>query len=630
MADTKATIGIELEVAKARREIRQFRNDFKTSFANIAGAIQIAEKAFSALNAVVSKAVSIGSEAVKLANEQERVERKLRSALALRGAEVDKNFKAIQRFNSEMQQSLGFGDEMLLNLQSQMLAMGLNAGQIKDATKATIGLAEATGQNLASASRLVARAFQGDVAALKRYGITASDTADAQKQLNDLFGVAKAQGGSFASQVRILNANVGDLQEKLGQSITQSNGFRGLLDLANKTVLKLQTFFDSQAGSKFADMIAGMIRGIARGVAYMVTGALEGVRLMVKLVAFEINRAISLINMIPGVNVNRFDASNANEALLGARNTTAELAGILGQQPQVTYGPNLPPGYQPPGSGGGGRRGGRRGGMNLGSGGSGVPASFMGLPVADLKAMHEEKTALDNLKDSEDRALHEAAMRRGEEAIRMQTMRANAANEGVVAEIEAGKKREAFFRQHASALMSSGLTSAFAAIGEAAGRGFEGADKLIAQALGGIVKMIGMSLIQLGAAAVAAGTLGSIVPFLAPATGGPLGVGAGLAAMAVGTGLVAAGTAIGSAGSGAGATSGRTGSRATGGRTSTRSGPPLGAGDSRGFDRTRDQTPQVINVNFSRGFVVGDERTVGRELRRVLKTSGQLQPGGAF
>jgi len=139
------------------------------------------------------------------------------------------------------------------------------------------------------------------------------------------------------------------------------------------------------------------------------------------------------------------------------------------------------------------------------------------------------------------------------------------------------------FNDDASALVEGSLTSTFnnlgTAIGEALASGqnvFSAIGNSLLASIGSFLSEMGGLLIKYGTLAVVKGKLD-----LAIATGGPIAIGAGLAAIAVGVALKAVGGAIGSKAKGGAQTSSSTGNGAN--NTSSTSG---GTGWSGGANNT--------------------------------------------
>lgn len=209
--------------------------------------------------AAAAKAARWMRENAELAAEQERAERRAIAAIRQRGEFTDEAFEALQRFNAENQQAIGIGDEAALQLQGTLAAMGLLPDQLQEATRATIGLAEATGQDLNAAARLVARTMQGETSALKRYGITADTTEEAMGQLAKMFEIAKAQSDTLATRVKVAEANFGDLREELGKSVTKSEAAAKAMEGVNKALLQMIDFFSSGRGTSGLDAFFSLL-----------------------------------------------------------------------------------------------------------------------------------------------------------------------------------------------------------------------------------------------------------------------------------------------------------------------------------------------------------------------------------
>ena len=139
--------------------------------------------------------------------------------------------------------------------------------------------------------------------------------------------------------------------------------------------------------------------------------------------------------------------------------------------------------------------------------------------------------------------------------------------------------------------------------------------------VGGIISSFGEMMIQLGSAAVLAGTLGTVAPIFAPGTGGPLGVGAGVALIAGGAAMVGIGAALGGRGGGAASTPTATPSSVGApGRTRLPDSPfARGFEGGPGFGGAMQAAASTVVVNFN-GIV--DSRRAAREIRDVLGATG--------
>jgi hypothetical protein len=158
-----------------------------------------------------------------------------------------------------------------------------------------------------------------------------------------------------------------------------------------------------------------------------------------------------------------------------------------------------------------------------------------------------------------------------------------------------------------SMVATDAFAGMFVGLGEQIAAGKVQFDALMGQFAGGIIKMVGTQLIQMGAAAVALTAL-SFIPFFQGATGPPgMSAAAGAVAIAAGTGLVAVGSALGAIGGGAGATP-----VASGGGGGPRAGgigaPRISGGvDMIGMPGSGARAPAPVTFEISVG-VLGDRR----------------------
>jgi ABC-type transporter Mla subunit MlaD len=175
---------------------------------------------------------------IKASAEQELAVRKLDAALSPLGDKAGAVSKELQEYAAALQQITSFGDETIIAGQALIASFTKNTEEIKGATKAALDLAAATGQSLQSAFLLLGRAAAGETSMLSRYGITLDEGipktekfAAALVKINEQFGgQAQAQAETFAGRMSQLGNAFGDLQEAIGDSITQSDRATGALE----------------------------------------------------------------------------------------------------------------------------------------------------------------------------------------------------------------------------------------------------------------------------------------------------------------------------------------------------------------------------------------------------------------
>jgi hypothetical protein len=631
----RAGVDIVVNEKPAQAGLRALQDSFTSTIVSLNAAMEVSSKVFGAANAVISAVVDSMSEYVELAMEQERVERRAIAAIQSKIAFTRDEFNALQAANAARQQQLGIGDEVQLQLQGTLATMGVAKGQIDAATKAAIGLSEAMGMGLEEAGKLAAKAFTGNVAALAEFGIKATSAADAQRQLGELFAVAVSQSSSLATRYQVLTANIGDLKEVLGQTVTSSGVAKDALDALSAATVQLQTFFASSDGKQLVNQFFSVITiGAADAIdamigAYRVMQSLRGEsdrgsmlsriggagRLLEAANPFAlVARGLGLGGGIEG---GAKEIKDAFDQLLG-RGVEA-----LGDSPLVQTASDLADRLRAAakslveiqsGLGAGGGAGGR------GVGGGGARGPALGELTGTMTIESPEQVQLRKLEaEIGEHMAVEAGLRAAAADYQRQILIEQA---DITRQVEMEKldERNAAVLQktqeHVELMKSVANQSASIMGNQIAGMvtAVVTGDKSMGEALrsfvGGIVTNLGMMLIQMGSAAVALNLL-SVVPVLGKLVGAPgMGVGAGLAAIGIGAGMVALGSAMG-------------GSRGAGSAAATpsSSGGPSSMGDPfpRGFSESAS-TAAAPSYNVSVSFgVVGDERRAARMIRDVLE-----------
>lgn len=184
-----------------------------------------AEKVKQSISGLISTAAMLkfGKTSVQMFATQEKAVLMLQSALRNQGAAYNTLTKDLMAYNAEIQKQTIYGDEQIALLQAQGLNMGINASQIKEATRAAIGLSAAYNMNLGTAMMLIARASQGQTQMLTRYGIVLGENLTPQEKFAKLLEigankmqVAKDQAKTFEGAIQQMNNAVGDAREKIG------------------------------------------------------------------------------------------------------------------------------------------------------------------------------------------------------------------------------------------------------------------------------------------------------------------------------------------------------------------------------------------------------------------------------
>jgi hypothetical protein len=588
-------IKLGLDDSDVVRGLKRTQRSFASSAIAINQAWELTNKVLGVVTRSVGALAGSVVHLAKASETQRQAEMKALAAIRLRGEFTDAAFEKLQRFNFAVQQATAIGDEQLLQLQKTLSAMGVMPEQLEKATQATIGLAEATGTNLQSAARLAARALGGETTALTRYGIEAETAAEASEELNRLFEIAKVRTQTLGGRVDRLQGNFGDLEEVMGDAITRSGALNESVDGLNALVVEMQQIFASEDGQRSVNAFFG---AMAQGAALSINAITGLIRLHQEL-AIRARINASKLGFGDGVTVEEIGPGSTEELLLSmerlaARLRTSSNAGLESRRPGAT--PSRPGARRTGVRGRGGATGG--GGGSGGSGGGAVETATSG-GMFDVFGMLREGRdyAASQFSDAFD-GLVEVASDGWDRLSSVFSVGATRTNQ------QLGPLMQGV--QHATSTLTSGFANAITAA--AAGQG--DIDRLMGQ----MVMQVGAGLIQLGTAGLAAATLGSVIPFLAPATGGPAGIGPSAAAIATGIGIVAAGAAMGGSG---GAPAGARPPAAPAGPSGGGFGG--GANGARLPDGGGGGGPTVVNVVFNK---VADSRRAARETADVLRAGG--------
>jgi hypothetical protein len=631
----RAGIDVALNDRPAIDGLRNLAKSFGTFSVQAAASLELARAGWQALTGAIGAVVGATAEYVQLASEQERVERRAIAAIQARTSLTQAEYEALQAANAARQQQLGIGDEVQLQLQGTLASMGVGKAQLDAATRAAIGLSSAMGMGLEEAGKIAGKALTGNVAALQEYGIRVGSVTEAQAALNRLYEQSVAQSSTLATRYEVLTANIGDLKEVLGQTVTSSGVAKDALDALSAATVQLQTFFASSDGKQLVNQFFSVITvGAADAIdamlgAYRVMQSLRGEsdrgsmlsriggagRLLEAANPFAlVARGLGLGGGIEG---GAREIKDAFDQLLG-RGVEA-----LGDSPLVQTASDLADRLRAAakslveiqsGLGAGGGAGGR------GVGGGGARGPALGELTGTMTIESPEQVQLRQLEAQIGEHMAVEAGLRAAAADYQRQILIEQADITRQVEMEKLDERNAAVLQktqeHVELMKSVANQSASIMGNQIAGMvtAVVTGDKSMGEALrsfvGGIVTNLGMMLIQMGSAAVALNLL-SVVPVLGKLVGTPgMGVGAGLAAIGIGAGMVALGSAMG-------------GSRGAGSAAATpsSSGGPSSMGDPfpRGFSESASTTAAPsYNVSVSFG-VVGDERRAARMIRDVLE-----------
>lgn len=219
-------------------------------------------------------------------NEGERATAKLTRALENQGVFTEELLGDLQAFAQARQQLTGIDDDATVAIMGQLTAMGLQGQSLKDATVATQDLASLMDGDMQGAVRVIADAFSGNAAMLKRYvkGLDESDikqrgTISIIEQMNKAFGgQAQAIGETGAGAIAKFDANLDDLKQGMGDLIKNSLGpLVAILSTAVKWITDLGPAGHTAALGVTAMAVAfGILNTSMGGLPYIIGGIITG------------------------------------------------------------------------------------------------------------------------------------------------------------------------------------------------------------------------------------------------------------------------------------------------------------------------------------------------------------------
>lgn len=216
-------------ITKAFRSVRQ-------GLGRLPGAIFSIRGALVALGGVA--VIRAFQNVISAAAAQEDAVNRLNAALRTAGQFSEEVSQSAQELASSLQAQTRFGDEAILSMQALLITYGVTTDKLEEATRASLDFAAATGKDVTTAALTVGKAAAGFTGELSRYGIIVDTKSIPASEvfttvlakLNEQFGGrAQADVLTISGRLTQLGNLIGDLREKIGFAITNSQDFRAAL-----------------------------------------------------------------------------------------------------------------------------------------------------------------------------------------------------------------------------------------------------------------------------------------------------------------------------------------------------------------------------------------------------------------
>jgi hypothetical protein len=261
MADIKYIVEVDTKTAQA--SIKEFTGEIQKSADSLKSAGETATEsggkfsglwkqvaggilAVEALRKGFHELTQFVGDSIKAAAEAESANRSLEAALATTGRTVEPLKNHFIALAESIQRETVYSDEAVKSAETLLLQLtNLDRQGIEAATRGAVGLASTLKIDLQTAALLVAKAMEGNTAALSRYGIRVSENLPLEEkrrqlleQLSNLYERAKTETETYSGAQAQLKNSLDDLKEVIGDAIikneTLRNAIKDLKDWVDK------------------------------------------------------------------------------------------------------------------------------------------------------------------------------------------------------------------------------------------------------------------------------------------------------------------------------------------------------------------------------------------------------------
>ena len=254
----KGTKAAVKDIAKMEKKFNKFANATAKKF----GLAALAVGAFAA---------KVGYDAVKAAAEDQKSQTLLANSLRNTVGATDAAIAATEEYITAMQLEFGVADDQLRPALGRLAAVTGDVGKAQGLLGVAMDISAARTIDLESASALVAKAYGGNIGALKKLFPQISAATVKSKDFGaalavvreETEGAAAAAANTFAGQINRIKLAFGEASESLGYKLLpQVKAFADLI--IQKAIPAIQKFVDEN-GDKIA---AGFKTSISYGIAF--------------------------------------------------------------------------------------------------------------------------------------------------------------------------------------------------------------------------------------------------------------------------------------------------------------------------------------------------------------------------
>ena len=253
-----ATVNIDFiaDISQATKEIANFTKKADKEL----GGLSKTFSSFGTIAAGALAAIGVGFSLKKAIDEASAFEvevNRLSTALELSGITSTQATNDFLEYAQSLQQTTKFSDDAVLSTASLIQSISkLPTDQLQRATKASLDLSTALRIDLTTASRLVAKAAEGNVEAFRRYGIQIQKGKDNTETFpNTLAALESKFGGSSEKAVNTYSGAIAQLQnaandvlKEFGAFIIKSPEVIGAIQTITAAFIKLSQAVSDSSG----------------------------------------------------------------------------------------------------------------------------------------------------------------------------------------------------------------------------------------------------------------------------------------------------------------------------------------------------------------------------------------------
>jgi hypothetical protein len=282
---------------------------------------EFGKKAAAAFAVATAAAVAYGTklaiDGVKAAIEDEQAQLRLAAALRTATGATEGQIKATEDFILQTSLATGVADDSLRPALQRLAVSTKDTGEAQRLLSLALDISKGKGIELETVANALGRAQDGNTTALGRLGLGLSKAelstlsfTQVQEKLSDLYGGAAARNAeTFQGKIDRLKVGFDEAKESLGVALLPQ-------------VEKFITFLNTTGIPTLNAFIAGLTgdQGLSAGlqetqrgaesfgkaigtVARIISGFITFLREAIGLVASLANQLISVVNIIPGVNI---------------------------------------------------------------------------------------------------------------------------------------------------------------------------------------------------------------------------------------------------------------------------------------------------------------------------------------